>query len=62
MKDFYFVIGDHNNFELWVDGKCITNCFSLGEKEADLMKQLVHFAKVPCYAKIDFEEDYYFDD
>lgn len=54
MKNFYFVINEEfNYFELWVDGKCITDCFSLdSNSEADLMEQLVEFADVPCYKKL----------
>ena len=53
MKDFYFVINEDDTFfELWVDGECITDCFSFEDSEANLMKQLVEFADVPCYKKI----------
>ncbi len=56
MKNFYFVINkDDNYFELWVDGKCITDCFGL-DSEADLMEQLVEFADVPCYKKLTHKE------
>ena len=56
MKNFYFIINDIGTFELWVDGKCITDCFYLTGCEADLMEQLVQFADVPCYKKVYFEE------
>lgn len=60
MKDFYFVINDNEDsklFELWVDGRCITDCFSLDHSdEADLMEQLVEFANVPCYKKLSVKE------
>lgn len=56
MKDFYFIVNDNGAFELWVDGKCITDCFSLADGEADLMEQLVQFADIPCYKKISYEE------
>ena len=57
MENVYFVINEENKmFELWVDGECITDCFSLTDSEADLMEQLVQFANVPCYKKLDFEE------
>lgn len=59
MKDFYFVLNDANNaFELWVGGECITDCFSLVDNEADLMKQLVHFADVPCYKRVECGKDF----
>ena len=55
MKNFYFVINEDDTFELWVDGKCITDCFSLIHGgESDLMKQLVQFADVPCYRRIEY--------
>lgn len=57
MNDFYFVINEKNNyFELWVDGKCITDCFSLNEESTDVMEQLVEFANVPCYKKLSYKE------
>lgn len=58
MRDFYFVINEDNGmFELWVNGKCITDCFSLDPTgEMELMKQLVEFADVPCYKKLSVKE------
>ena len=57
MKDFYFVINEKDDFfELWVGGKCITDCFSLEDSEAELMEQLVEFADVPCYKKLTSKE------
>ena len=57
MKNFYFIINEENKmFELWVNGKCITDCFSLAGDEAELMQQLVEFANIPCYKRLDFEE------
>lgn len=57
MENFYFIINDENNtFELWVNGECITDCFLLADREADLMEELVHFADVPCYKRISFKE------
>ena len=37
-------------------GECITDCFSLIDNEGELMKELVHYANVPCYKRLDFEE------
>jgi hypothetical protein len=57
INDFHFIINDKDGtFELWVNGECITDCFFLADKEAELMEQLVRFANVPCYKKISFEE------
>jgi len=57
MRDFYFVMNEEDNyFELWADGKCITDCFSLSDDSADLMEQLVEFADVPCYKKLTSNE------
>lgn len=58
MNNFYFIIKDDREFEfeLWVNGQCITDCFSLADGEAELMEQLVHFANVPCYKRVSFEE------
>jgi len=57
MKNFYFVINEKDNyFELWIDGKCITDCFLLGNESADVMEQLVEFADVPCYKKLSYNE------
>ncbi len=57
MKNFCFVINEKDNyFELWADGKCITDCFSLEDDSADLMEQLVEFADVPCYKKLTYKE------
>lgn len=53
MKNFYFVANEKNNtFELWVNGECITDCFSLNEESFDLMEDLVNFADVPLYKEI----------
>lgn len=52
MKKIYFVIcEERNEFELWVDGELITDCFSLDEESYDLMHDLVKFAEVPVYKK-----------
>lgn len=57
MKNLHFVINEEREeFELWVDGACITDCFSLRSGEADLMEQLVEFAHVPCYKQLNAEE------
>jgi hypothetical protein len=57
MKNLHFVIDEEREeFELWVDGACITDCFSLTSEAADLMEQLVEFAHVPCYKKLNAEE------
>lgn len=57
MKNFYFVINEETgNFELWVEEKCITDCFSLSDESADVMEQLVEFADVPCYKKLTHNE------
>lgn len=57
MKDFYFVINEEDNyFELWANGGCVTDCFSLSDDSADLMEQLVEFADVPCYKKLTSNE------
>ena len=57
MKNFYFVINEETSFlELWVEGKCITDCFSLSGESADIMEQLVEFADVPCYKKLAYKE------
>lgn len=57
MKGFYFVMNKKDNyFELWAEGKCITDCFSLSNGEAELMEQLVEFADVPCYKKLAYKE------
>lgn len=53
MKNFYFVANEKNNtFELWVNGECITDCFSLNEESFDLMEDLVNFADVPLYKEM----------
>ena len=52
MKNVCFVINKKDNyFELWVDGECITDCFSLNGGEADLMEQLVKWADIPRYKR-----------
>ena len=57
MKNIHFVINKENReFELWVDGKCITDCFSLSDDSTELMEQLVEFAHVPCYIQLDAQE------
>lgn len=57
MKNIHFIINDEKSeFELWVDGECITDCFSLQSDEAELMAQLVEFAEVPCYKKLSVRE------
>jgi hypothetical protein len=57
MKNFYFVINKKDNyFELWVDGECITDFFSLKDDSADLMEQLVEFADASCYKKLTYKE------
>lgn len=58
IKNFYFVVNEENGeFELWVDGECITECFGLKNcGDADLMEQLVEFANVPCYKKLSVEK------
>lgn len=56
MKNIHFIVNERE-FELWVNDKCITDCFSLDGDEAELMEQLVEFADVPCYEeKLDYEE------
>ena len=55
MKNIHFIVNERD-FELWVNGKCITDCFGLDGDEAELMEQLVEFADVPCYVKLDYEE------
>ncbi len=54
-KNIYFVIDDEKNFvEYYVDGECITNCFSKKDNElVDLVKQLHEFADIPVYRKIE---------
>jgi hypothetical protein len=57
MKGFYFVMNEEDNyFELWAEGKCITDCFDLHNESADVMEQLVEFADVPCYKKLSYKE------
>jgi len=57
MNNFFFVINENDNsFELWIDDKCITDCFSLNEESAEVMEQLVEFANVPCYKKLTYKE------
>ena len=57
MKNFYFVINEKDNyFELWVNGECITDCFSLKGGEAELMEQLVNWAGTPCYKRLTYKE------
>ena len=57
MDNFYFIINNENKaFELWVNGECITDCFSLKGREADLMEQLVEFADIPCYKRLNFQK------
>jgi len=57
MNNFYFVLNEEEDyFELWVDGKCITDCFSLSDASADVMEQLVEFANVPCYKKLAYKD------
>lgn len=56
MKNFHFVINEEREeFELWVNGECITDCFSLKSEAADLLEQLVEFANVPCYERLNAE-------
>lgn len=60
-KNFYFVINDKEGyFELWVNGECITECLPLTvhSGETELMEQLVEFAGVPCYKKLNPDEIY----
>lgn len=59
MKNFNFVIDEEREeFELWVDGECITDCFVFCAMSdaTNLMEQLVKFAGVPCYKKLNAKE------
>jgi hypothetical protein len=59
MKNFNFVIDEEREeFELWVDGECITDCFVFCAMSdaTQLMEQLVEFADVPCFKKLSAEE------
>lgn len=50
MKNFYFVKNEEQ-YEFWVEGKLITDCFS-GEEVEELIRQLVYFADIPIYKSI----------
>lgn len=59
MKNFNFVIDEEREeFELWVDGECITDCFVFCAMSdaTNLMEQLVEFAGVPCFKKLKAED------
>ena len=54
MKNISFIYNeDTNNFELWVDGECITDCFSAEGECGDLIDDLNRFADIPIYKKVD---------
>lgn len=54
-KNIYFVINDENDsVEYYVDGECITDCFSKDNEELiGLVKQLHEFANIPIYREIE---------
>ena len=58
MKNMYFISNGNGEFEYWVDGKCITDCYNVKDSE-DLLS-LIHdlnvFGHVPIYKKIEIDE------
>lgn len=57
MKNIQFIINDMNNyFELWVNGECITDCFSMDGDGFDLMQQLVEFGGIPVFRIVNTKE------
>lgn len=54
MKNIYFIYNkDTDCFELYVNGECITDCFSVEGECGDLIDDLNKFAGVPIYKKVD---------
>ena len=60
-KNIHFVINEDNNcVEFYVNGECITDCFSLSDRKlVDLVEQLSEFADVPIYKKFNFKKEGY---
>lgn len=52
MKNVSFVIKDEF-IEYYVDGKCITDCFSKSGELLELVQQLHDWAGIPLYKNID---------
>ena len=56
IKNIHFVIDENNNrFEVWVNGECITDCYSMDEEGFDLMTDLVKFANIPLYREVSID-------
>lgn len=53
MKHVSFVVTD-NYIEYYVDGECITDCFSKSEEVVELVQQLHDWAGIPLYKNIDY--------
>lgn len=53
MKNISFVINDEF-IEYYVDGKCITDCFSKTDEVAELVQQLHDFANIPLYKNVNY--------
>lgn len=54
MKNIYFVKSVTGEFELYVDGECITDCYNVENEDmlAILIYDLIKFAEVPLYREI----------
>ena len=56
-KNIYFVYNKENGeYEFYVNGELITDCFSNSGEVADLILQLNKFADVPIYQAVDVKK------
>ena len=56
MKNIYFVKNEENKmYELWINGECITDCYSFNTDAEDVILDLIHFANIPIYKNISDE-------